>query len=177
MRYLILLFLATPALAECPAPPDHGPAMTTLMERIREAPDQRTARGISQQLWELWATAPDEAAQELLDEGMRRRASYDFLGAIEVLDRLVDYCPGYAEGWNQRAFARFLRQEYSEALVDLDQALALDPDHIAALAGKALTLIGLERNEEAQEVLRAAVALNPWLSERALLDEPEGEEI
>ena len=27
MRYLILLFLATPALAECPAPPDHGTAM------------------------------------------------------------------------------------------------------------------------------------------------------
>ena len=67
MRYLILLFLATPALAECPAPPDRGTAMTTLMERIREAPDQRTARGISQQLWELWATAPDEAAQDAVD--------------------------------------------------------------------------------------------------------------
>lgn len=51
------------------------------------------------------------------------------------------------------------------------------PTHVAALSGKALTLIGMGRDKEAQIVLRAAHALNPWLSERRLLVEPEGEEI
>jgi hypothetical protein len=32
--------------------------------------------------------------------------------------------------------------------------------------------MGLGRNEEAQAALRAAVEMNPWLQERALLDEP-----
>ncbi|WP_375281598.1 tetratricopeptide repeat protein [Pseudooctadecabacter sp.] len=43
---------------------------------------------------------------------------------------------------------------------------------MGALTGKALTLIELDRNEEAQEVLRAALRINPWLAERALLDGP-----
>jgi len=86
----------------------------------------------------------------------------------------VDYCPAYAEGYNQRAFVNFLRQNFAPALEDLDRALALSPRHIAALSGKALTLMGLGRDAEAQDVLRSALELNPWLNERHLLkgDQP-----
>jgi hypothetical protein len=45
------------------------------------------------------------------------------------------------------------------------------------LSGKALTLMGLGRDAEAQTVLRAALALNPWLEERALLVTPPGVEL
>jgi tetratricopeptide (TPR) repeat protein len=104
----------------------------------------------------------------LLDRGMERRASYDFLAAYEALDRLVAYCPDYAEGYNQRAFVSFLRQDFAAALADLDRALALSPDHVAALSGRALTLLGLGRTEEARLALSRALALNPWLPERGL---------
>jgi tetratricopeptide (TPR) repeat protein len=63
-------------------------------------------------------------------------------------------------------------RDFEAALVDLDRALAILPTHIAALSGKGLTLIGLERYDEAQEVLRAAVAMNPWMQERELLVDP-----
>ena len=108
---------------------------------------------------------------------MSRRASYDFLGARAVLGRLVDYCPDYAEGYNQRAFASYLASDYEAALADLDRALEILPNHVAALSGKSLTLMGLERFDEAQQVLREAVALNPWLQERALLVEPIGTDL
>ena len=62
-------------------------------------------------------------------------------------------------------------------MTDLERALEINPTHVAALSGKALTLMGLGRDDEAQEVLRAALALNPWLSERSLLQEPPGEDI
>ena len=100
-----------------------------------------------------------------------------FVGAIDVLDRLVAYCPDYAEGWNQRAFVHFLRQDFEAALTDLDAAIALNPRHVGALSGKALTLIGLGRKAEAELALRAALALNPWLSERHLLEGLAGEDI
>ncbi|MEP5198489.1 MAG: tetratricopeptide repeat protein, partial [Paracoccaceae bacterium] len=132
---------------------------------------------IRQALWKLWATAPDAAAQALLDRGMSARGSYDFLGAIEAFDRLVEYCPDYAEGYNQRAFVNFLREDFEPALTDLDLALARNPNHVAALSGKALTLMGLGRGDEAQEVLREAIKLNPWIPERGLLTEPLGEEL
>ncbi|KIQ68444.1 TPR repeat protein [Wenxinia marina DSM 24838] len=68
-------------------------------------------------------------------------------------------------------------QDYEAALDDLDTALALNPDHVAALSGRALTLMGLGRMDEGQAALRAALALNPWLGERAMLIELPGEDI
>jgi tetratricopeptide (TPR) repeat protein len=83
---------------------------------------------------------PDAAAQEMLDTGMARIRAADYAAATSVLDDLVAYCTDYAEVHNQRAFASFLRGDYDAALDDLDRALALSPNHVAALSGKALTL-------------------------------------
>jgi tetratricopeptide (TPR) repeat protein len=178
---LFLLVLAGPAFAQdeasCPAPPDHSEEIAGLIAELRTAPDEMQARGLNNALWELWTDAPDARAQELLDEGMSRRSSYDLLGARDIFDSLVEYCPDYAEGYNQRAFASFLRQDYSAALWDLERTLELNPEHIGALSGKALTLIGLGEIEAAQEALREALALNPWLPERHFLVEPEGMEL
>ena len=90
---------------------------------------------------------------------------------------LVAYCPDYAEGYNQRAYIAFLQKDYASALDDLEKALARDPDHIAALAGKALTEMGLGGQEAGQETLKAALKLNPWLTERRFLIEPLGQDI
>ncbi len=179
MKYaLIALFLATPALAqECPATPDHSTELTELIEAVQVAPDEGAARMLASDFWAIWTDAPDAYAQELLDEGMERRRVFDFNGALKALDALVSYCPDYAEGYNQRAFVNFLRQDFSAALPDLDRAIALSPRHVAALSGRALTLTGLGRKAEAALSLRAALALNPWLSERSLLPALEtGEE-
>jgi len=92
----------------------------------------------------------------------------------DAFDRLIDYCPDYAEGYNQRAFVNFLREDFAAALVDLDLALERRPRHVAAMSGKALTLMGLGRHDEAQEILREAVKLNPWIPEAGLL---QGEEL
>ncbi len=163
--------------AECPPPPDLDAVVLPLMADLRGARDARAARAITNQLWALWATAPDVRAQELLDLGLNRRAAYDFRPAWDAFDQLVAYCPDYAEGYNQRAFVAFLQQHFSSALDDLEKALELDPDHIAALSGKAMTLIALGREAEAQDILRQAVEMNPWLPERGLLVDPPGEDI
>src|SRR6056297_196898 len=165
-----LLLMSAPALAEtCPEPPDHGAALDTLVEAARAAPTEAAGRALSDEMWGLWTDAPDARAQGWLDEGMERREAYDFAGAEAAFDALVDYCPDYAEGYNQRAFVNFLRQDYEAALPDLERALALSPRHVGALTGQALTLIALQRPGEAAVVLRRALDLNPWLGERHLL--------
>lgn len=175
---LALTLFAMPAWADtCPANPDHTQVERNLLRTLATAPDPLLAQSLNAKLWEIWLEAPDDAAQAMLDDGMKRRAEFDLLGARDVLGRLIAYCPGYAEGYNQRAFASFLAEDYEAALADLDRSLQITPHHIGALSGKALTLIRMGRQYEAQAVLRAAVALNPWLSERALLVEPEGEDI
>ncbi len=136
------------------------------MEQVSKASNETLARELNTRLWEIWTTAPDAAAQEMLDSGMSRRASFDFLGAKKNLDALIAYCPHYSEGYNQRAFVFFLRGEYEAALKDLDKTLDIMPDHIGAASGKALTLLNMGREAEGQIALRHALTLNPWLAER-----------
>ncbi len=179
MRYVIpFCIIAAPALAEtCPPVTDHSVRMSEIHAELEVSRGESEARVLSNQLWELWLDAPDPIAQEMLQEGMSRRGVYDFLGARESFTRLVDYCPNYAEGYNQRAFASFLARDFEAALVDLNKALEIMPTHIAALSGKGLTLIGLGRDDEAQKALRSAVEMNPWLQERSLLTEPLPQDI
>jgi tetratricopeptide (TPR) repeat protein len=177
MRWLAFLAL-WPGLAVaegCPPVPDLSSRAAPLLDAVRRAPDPVEAQILMGKLWELWTIAPDPRSQELLDAGRERIAASDFAGARTHLDALIDWCPSYAEGWNQRAFAWFLGGEYGMALDDLEKALDLSPDHIAARAGLALTLLNLGRTEAGQAVLREALEMNPWLPERGLLIEPPGE--
>ncbi|HKL70697.1 tetratricopeptide repeat protein [Salibaculum sp.] len=178
MRFLLpLALISGPALADCPAPPDHTAAFDEAIAQLQGSSNEMEAREHNATLWGLWLDAPDERAQTMLDEGMARRESYDFLGSIAVLSRLVDYCPDYAEGYNQRAFSYFVARRYEEARADLERALELNNRHIGALSGMALALIELDRPAEAIPWLRRAVELHPFLAERALLDRLPGEDI
>ena len=185
MRSLIILALAAApsfAFATCPDPADVRNEMLNLFAKANAADNFTEGRRVSNEMWEVWLRAPDEAAQEALAAGMARRDSYDFLGALKHFDLLAEYCPTYAEGFNQRAYVNFLRGDYEKALVDLDIALRLQPLHVAAQSGRALTLMNLGRIAEARDQLLIAVENNPWLSEAALLANgaplgPLGEEL
>lgn len=184
MKYALTFALLLPFAAHsetCPVAPDITQVMDDLIARAQIAPDEMAGRAVSNQMWQQWIKAPDEYSQGLLDEGMDRRGVYDLDGAEKAFTALTQYCPFYAEGYNQRAFVHFLRGDHALALPDLEKALELRPRHVAALAGKALTLIGMDRIAEGQAVLRDALKLNPWLSERSLLSldpnasNPDGE--
>ncbi|MFW2541408.1 tetratricopeptide repeat protein [Primorskyibacter sp. 2E107] len=161
----------------CPVAPDVTQDQTAVLEGLQAAPNYTAARGLTARLWELWLEAPDEASQRMLDEGMAAQRTANYEAAEARLNALVGYCPFYAEGYNQRAFVAYLRGDYLAALPDLDAALEINPGHVAALAGKALTLMKLGREAEGQQALRGALALNPWLPERGLLTSPEGEDL
>lgn len=179
MKWLVpFLFAATPAMAEvCPANPDHQDRLDEIYLELGQANSAAVASLLSQELWQIWTDAPNSRAQMLLDQGMALRESQDYQSAWIKLDELVSYCPNFAEGWNQRAFASYLMRDFGEALTDLDRAIELMPNHIAAISGRGLTLMGLGRFDEAQQALKDALALNPWLAERRLIEEPQGIDI
>lgn len=172
MRRLIAMLLtaASPVLADCPAQIDITTRIDALVEKARSAPSQAAGLRVSGEMWELWLAAPDAQAQDWLDEGMARMRTGDMSGAQTAFDALVEYCPDYAEGWNQRAFLAFSQGSFDAALADLDVALARDARHVGALTGKGLTLIALGRIAEGQDMIRIALELNPWLGERRYLE-------
>lgn len=171
MRLIFAFCLfASPAFAEvCPSVDDQSARLADIYAALETSETEADARALSEELWSIWLNAPDSRAQRLLDLGMRKRSGFDLLGSRDTLDELVEYCPEYAEGYNQRAFSSFLRRDYNAALVDLDVVLEIEPRHLGALTGKGLTLLGMGRDDEAHDVLREALKLNPWLSERELI--------
>ena len=54
----------------CPAAPDHSGDLQDLFAQVQAAENEMQARVITNKMWELWADAPDEPAQEMLDLGM-----------------------------------------------------------------------------------------------------------
>ena len=186
--FLVLAVMSGPAFVNaanaqtCPPAADVSAELDGLFAQAQAAENFRQGQEVSDAMWKVWLRAPDAAAQEVLDSGMAARGVYDFAGAHGEFTRLTEYCPDYAEGWNQRAFISFLREDYSSALADLDRALVLQPRHVAAQSGRALTLMHMGRTAEARSQLLEAVANNPWLSEAALLAKgaalgPIGEDI
>ncbi|WP_300512769.1 hypothetical protein [Aliiroseovarius sp.] len=169
MRWIVFALLAGPAFANCPAAPEIDAPLRVLIDEARAAPDERAARAVTGDMWALWTRAPDDHAQTLLENGRARLRQSDLVGAERLFSELISYCPDYAEGYNQRAFAYFLLGDFALALPDLDAALERSPLHVAAMAGRFLTLRALGRETEAQDTLRAALELNPWLPERAFL--------
>jgi tetratricopeptide (TPR) repeat protein len=149
---------------------EDAPDREALFRRLREARTEREGRMAEDAVWRLWmAEGPTAAIREAVAEAMRKREVYDFAGALALLDRVVADAPAYAEGWNQRAFIRFLRDDPDGSLEDIERALALEPRHFAALAGKATILMRQGRMELGQQALRRAVEIHPWLKERAML--------
>ena len=172
----LVFFLAAPSVAgaqDCPPNPDIADEVAAIYTELQTAQNEMDARPLANLLWRAWTRAPDQTAQDMLDVGMAAREVFDFERAKGAFDALVAYCPDYPEGYNQRAFIAFLREDYVSALSDLERTLERDPTHVAAIAGLGLTLTRLGRDEAAQAVLKRAVKLNPWLSERHLIRDAE----
>jgi tetratricopeptide (TPR) repeat protein len=149
-----------------------------LFRELQTAATERQGRMAEDAVWRMWmAQAPTPAVGEAVAEAMRRRESYDWDRALALLDGVVVEAPAYAEGWNQRAFIRFLKQDYDGSLADIDMALALEPLHFAALSGRALILMQMGRIEVGQKALRQAVEIHPWLKERSMLIPVPGENL
>ena len=111
MRILLVLALVSgPAWAEvCPDPQDYSTELDALIASAQDAPSAADANDVTSGMWKVWLRAPNVQAQEVLDRGLARRDGFDFVGAYSDFDKLVEYCPKYAEGFNQRAYVQFLR--------------------------------------------------------------------
>jgi tetratricopeptide (TPR) repeat protein len=140
-----------------------------LLADLKAAPDEALGRAAEDALWRFWMRVTDETTQGMVADAIAARQAYDFDRALTLLNTVVERVPDYSEGWNQRAFIWFLKQDYEKSLEDLDRALALEPMHFAALAGKGLNFLGMGRRQLAINAIRQAVAIHPWLKERHMI--------
>ncbi len=98
-----------------------------------------------------WSRSGSASIDLLLQRGEKALEDEDFDAALEHLTALTDHAQDFAEGWNMRATALFRKKLYGPAMEDLSRALALNPNHFAAMTGLAVILQDVGMYEEALE--------------------------
>ena len=168
VRAAALLLLA--AACAAPAPRDaRSEKLDRLFEGLAAARSEPEARRIEASIQEMWLNSGKPEIDAALAQAITEARDYDFETALAILDDLVRDHPAHAEAWNQRAAVRFFNGNLAGSLSDADKALALEPRHFGALAGRALILLQMGDRPRAMESLRRAVAIDPYLRERDLL--------
>lgn len=108
-----------------------------LFAQLRTASAPAGIEALQHGIWQIWLATGDAALDKELEAGMRALESGSYTQAITHFSQIVTLQPGFAEGWNKRATAYYLRGEYRAALADITETLHREPRHFGALSGQA----------------------------------------
>ncbi|MDB5545640.1 MAG: hypothetical protein JWO64_2789 [Hyphomicrobiales bacterium] len=153
-----------------------------LFDRLGKTRDEAEAQGIAGAIQRVWSRSGSDTADIVMERAGKLIGQKDWKLAEEMLDRLVDIEPQWAEAWNRRATVRFFQRDTPGAMEDLAHVLQLEPRHFTALVGVGAILERNEQNAQALRVFRRVLEINPQLEEiRKKVDklsiEVEGREI
>ncbi len=112
-------------------------------------------------IWREWSKSGSRAMDLLLERGRDAMAAGDYEAAVEHLSALIDHAPEFAEGWNARATAFFLMDQYGLSVSDIQQVLALNPRHFGAMIGLGSIFERTGRLKDALTVYTKASEVHP----------------
>jgi tetratricopeptide (TPR) repeat protein len=176
-RIVLALSLLGPLSAIAPALPAvaqterEAAALDALFDELRTAPDPAAAQLITDQIWIYWTTPADPKLAASMQDVLALRMNADFPAVIALLDDIIAEYPDYAEAWNQRATIYFLLRDFDQSMADIEKVLELEPRHFGALAGRAVMYKELGQDDLALKDILAALAIHPFLAERAMFPE------
>jgi tetratricopeptide (TPR) repeat protein len=145
------------------APRDRAKNLDFLFGALKAAPDETSAKAIEDRIWALWFQSSSPTANLLMDRVKTAVDGKDSDLAIKLLDSLVQVKPDYVEAWNRRATLYFSKKDFSRAIADIRQVLALEPRHFGAMAGLGFILQEIGNDKQALEVFRRALLIYPRL--------------
>jgi tetratricopeptide (TPR) repeat protein len=131
---------------------------------LKESDAARAARAAAI-LWELWSRSGRSEVDALMREGVDALQRQDIRAAEAVFTQVIAAAPDFAEGWNKRATARYLLQEFDAAIADCRETLVRNPHHFGALSGQGLCHFALRQYREAAILFRRALEVYPHLSD------------
>ncbi len=153
-----------------------------LFGALKVAPDEDSAKAISDRIWGAWLGSGGDTTNLLISRVRTAIEKKEFDLAIQLLDSVIEFKPEYVEGWNQRATVYYMKQDYTRALADLAQVLSREPRHFGALFGIGVIMQEFGDDRRALEVYRRALELDPHMKRipdlvKTLSEKIEGRDI
>lgn len=168
-----------PTKPDAAKPAEAPRSIDSLFERLAKASDAEEAKGVASLIERRWMRSGSDVADLLMNRaaqamaeggargsepqepGAQEAGAQDLPLAIELLDRVIQLEPGWAEAWNRRATAFYMLGDMERALLDVRETLAREPRHFSAIAGLGHIFHGLGDPRKAIQAYRRALALYP----------------
>lgn len=132
-----------------------------LFARLQQTQDQAEISQLQDQIWQLWLQSGDPSIDYLINQGNRAIERQDLRSAIDTFTQVIDLRPDYAEGWNKRATAYYLRGNLKAAIEDIQATLAREPRHFGAISGLSAIYITIGDLLKALRTSERLLALAP----------------
>lgn len=134
-----------------------------LFAQLRTATAPAEIEALQSGIWQLWLASGDVGLDKELEAGMRAMQAGDHTLAIAHFTKIIQLNPDFAEGWNKRATAHYLRGEYRASLADITETLRREPRHFGALWGQAGIVRQVGEYRRSLAVLSKLSAICPHL--------------
>jgi len=142
-----------------------------LYARLAVSKDADETGGIITQLLHSYSESGSDTGDLLLQRARHAIGGEQYADALKILDSTIALLPDWAEGWNARATARYLDDDYNGSMADIAQTLKREPKHLGALMGMAAILEARGKREDALKVYERALAIAPhWKNAQEAAD-------
>jgi tetratricopeptide (TPR) repeat protein len=135
--------------------------LDALFQMLKTAGDRGTAQSAEAEIWRIWIDSGRQDIDDLMVEGIMAMSEQRLEDAITLFGEITERAPHFAEGWNKRATAYYLNEDYVASVQDIQRTLVLEPRHFGAISG--MGLIFLRRGDEAGALaaFEAVIAIHP----------------
>jgi tetratricopeptide (TPR) repeat protein len=152
---------APQAKPDDPAPQTPAEARADIYARLAASKDADETAGLITLLLHTYAASGSNTGDLLLRRARQAISAEEYPDALKILDATIALLPDWAEGWNARATARYLDEDYDGSMADIAQTLKREPRHLGALMGMATILEARGKTEDALKVYQRALAIAP----------------
>jgi tetratricopeptide (TPR) repeat protein len=154
-------------------PPEKPPAeeRADLYARLAAAKDADETAGMIPRLLRSYSESGSDTADLLLRRAHQAIGVQNYSDALKILDATIALLPDWAEGWNARATARYLDDDYKGSMADIAQTLKREPKHLGALMGMGMILEAREKREDALKIYERVLEIAPhWRNAQEAAD-------
>ena len=155
------------------APPPKTPAeeRAELYAQLAASKDADETAGVITRLLHNYSESGSDTADLLLRRARQAIGIENYSDALKILDAEIAFLPDWAEGWNARATARYLDDDYNGSMADIAQTLKREPKHIGALMGMGMILQARGKKEDALQVYNRVLEIAPhWRNAQEAAD-------
>lgn len=156
---------AKPDAAKPAEAPRRATTLDDLYTRLAAAKDEDEAKGVAGLIERRLARSGSDTADLLLTRAGEAMKGRDAALAVELLDRVTQLRPNWAEAWMRRAAAFWQLDDAGRALMDLQEALVREPRHFTAWMVLGHLEMSSGDKTRAIAAYRRALKLHPFLED------------